>query len=356
MKDTLPPVAYVNPHLPAHQGIPIPERTYGMTPHIRVTVENSIGAWPGDSLFNCESGRKCPDPTLLPMDPYGAKTRWVDIGSSGPRDVDFTAKPDVDWLKVSPSKGHIETGATTDMRLRIRVDWEYAPASGKGVVQITATDGSHINVTIPVTIPKAPSSDFHGHVAGDGYVVIEASHFTRNSSSGHYAWQNMEGYGRTLSGLEMFPMTTQNFTLGSGPKLEYDFWTPTAGQAVEVNIQIGPTLNFFGLDKPLAFGVQLDDTPPYEIHPIPLEPLGYVVEKPGAKPSAIGAVPIDWVNIVKSEIRNVTLPVEFEEAGKHTLTIWGMSTGIIVERIWVDMGGIAKRGYSYLGPPESVRV
>jgi len=38
------------------------------------------------------------------------------------------------------------------------------------------------------------------------------------------------------------------------------------------------------------------------------------------------------------------------------LKIWGMSTGIIVERIWVDMGGIAKRGYSYLGPPESVRV
>lgn len=355
MKDTLPPVAFTNPNLPAHQGIPIPELGYGQTPHIRVTVENSIGAWPGDSLYNCESGRKCPDPTLLAMDPYGAKTRWVDIGSSGPKNVHFTAKPDVDWLQVMPSKGRIARDASTDTRLRISVDWEKAPDKGKGVVQLQATDGSHVNITIPVFIPEAPPSDFHGHVEGDGYVVMEAAHFSRNTSSEGYAFENIQGYGRTLSGLEMFPMTTQNFTLGTGPSIEYDFWTHTTGSA-EINVQIGPTLNFFGLDKPLAFGVQVDQTKPREIHPIPLEPLGYVTEKPGAKPSAIGAVPKDWVNIVKAEIRNVTIPIELKESGKHTLTVWGMSTGIVVERIWVDLGGIGKRGYSYLGPPESVRV
>jgi hypothetical protein len=27
-----------------------------------------------------------------------------------------------------------------------------------------------------------------------------------------------------------------------------------------------------------------------------------------------------------------------------------------VERIWVDLGGILERGYSFLGPPESKRV
>jgi len=355
MKESLPPVSFINPNLPAHQGIPIPELMYGQTPNIRVTVENSFGAWPGDSLWNCESGRKCPDPTLLPMDPYGAKTRWVDIGSSGPRNVDFTAVPDVEWLKVSPGKGRIARDASKDDRLRISVDWDNAPTSGAGKVQISGSDGSNVTITIPVTIPSAPPTDFHGFVEGDGYVVMEASHFSRNTSSEGYAFQNIEGYGRTLSGLEMFPMTTQNFTLGTGPSLEYDFWTHSKGPAV-VTVQIGPTLNFFGLDKPLAFGLQMDDDKAKEIHPIPLVPLGYVSEKPGSTPSAIGAVPIDWINIVKSEIRNVTMPVEFRRAGEHTLKIWGMSTGIIVERIWVDMGGIAKRGYSYLGPPESVRV
>ena len=355
MKDSLPPVSFMNPNLPAHQGIPIPELMYGQTPYIRVTVENSIGAWPGGSLYNCESGRKCPDPTLLPMDPYGAKTRWVDIGSSGPKNVHFTATPDVDWLNVSPSQGRIARDASTDTRLRLGVNWDKAPSSGHGKVLISGSDGSNVTITVPVHIPEAPLSDFHGYVEGDGYVVIEAAHFARNLSSHGYAFENIEGYGRSLSGLEMFPMTTQNFTLGSGPSLEYDFWTHTSGPA-EITVQIGPTLNFFGQDKPLSFGIQVDESKPKEIHPIPLEPLGYVTEKPGGTASAIGAVPVDWINIVKSEIRNVTLSVDLEEMGGHTLKVWGMSTGIIVERVWVDMGGIAARGYSYLGPPESVLV
>jgi hypothetical protein len=37
------------------------------------------------------------------------------------------------------------------------------------------------------------------------------------------------------------------------------------------------------------------------------------------------------------------------------LKIWGMSAGIVVERILVDFGGIRGRGHSYLGPQESRR-
>jgi hypothetical protein len=67
-------------------------------------------------------------------------------------------------------------------------------------------------------------------------------------------------------------------------------------------------------------------------------------------------VPPDWIGVVESDVRNVTLSVDFEQAGKHSLTVWGMSTGVVVERIWIDFGGIHDRGYSYLGPPESLRV
>jgi hypothetical protein len=43
-------------------------------------------------------------------------------------------------------------------------------------------------------------------------------------------------------------------------------------------------------------------------------------------------------------------------AGKHSLTLWGVTTGVVVERVLIDMGGIHRRGFSYLGPPESVVV
>jgi hypothetical protein len=52
----------------------------------------------------------------------------------------------------------------------------------------------------------------------------------------------------------------------------------------------------------------------------------------------------------------MTMDLGTEEPGQHTLSVWGMTVGIVLERIWIDMGGIEARGYSYLGPPESKRV
>jgi hypothetical protein len=53
----------------------------------------------------------------------------------------------------------------------------------------------------------------------------------------------------------------------------------------------------------------------------------------------------------------VRIPVKLAKSGgKHTIKIYGMTTGIVLERVLVDLGGIRSRGYSYLGPPESAHV
>jgi len=340
--------------VPARQGIPITELEYGQTSYIRVTIENSKGSWPGNTVYNCARGEHCGLPAFLPMDPFGSETRWIDVGSAGPMDVTFTVKGD-DWITIEPSHGKIMRDASTDMRLRLSIDWSKAPKEGTGQIRLAASDSSNVTINVPVTNYERPSKGFSGHVEGDQFIAIEAGHTSRNASEGEYAFQELRGYGRTLSGLEMFPRSTQNFTIGHGPSIEYDFWTHSAGDAL-VNIQIGPSLNFLGTNKTLAFGVQIDQADPVIINPIPTEPLGFAIERPGQTPVAIGAVPKDWINVVKSEIRNVVFPVKFEDSGKHTIKLWGMTTGIIVERILFDMGGISSRAPAYLGPPESRRV
>ncbi|OCF34376.1 hypothetical protein I317_06529 [Kwoniella heveanensis CBS 569] len=371
IRDSLPPVKFVNPYQASRPGIPIKEHALpGYVAYVRVTVENQVGAWPGDTGENCPGKFKCPDPTLLTMDPYGAKRRWIDIGSGGPKDTKFKLKADEEWLKLSQDRGNIKWDGTEDVRVYVSVDWDKVPVKlrsneaylAEGHVHLTSNDLTNVTITVPIVVPPSPPEDFHGHVQGDGYVVLEAAHFTRNSSAEGYAYEEIEGYGRTLSGVEMFPVTTQNFTAGEGPRLEYDIWTHGDSldeeNDIEITVQIGPTNNFL-VGKELAFGLQIDDQPVQEIHPIPTKFLQDVEGLDPFTKAATGAVPSDWLQAVSTENRNVTIPYKvdgWEKGGKHTISLYGMTTGMIIERIWVDVGGIKERGYSYLGPPESVRI
>jgi len=355
-RDTLPPVSFVNPHQPVLMGIPVPELHIPYSFSARVTVENSIGAWPGRNAGQCNSTMKCPDPALFTMDPYGAKQRWIDISAGGPKNFNFHVERSHEWLTISEEHGHIRRDGSTDKRLQVSVDWAKLGDETKeemGYITIRSTDGANVTVAVPVSVPAKVDEAYRGHVQGDGYVVMEAAHYTSKDTVGQYAWEEIDGYGRSLSGMEMFPTTAKNFTVGEGPSLSYDFWTHHSGPAM-VTLQIGPALNFIA-GKQISFGVQLDEEKVEEIQPVTMKRLGGIEVLPGQE-IFVGAVPPDWENVVKSDIRNVTVPADFGHAGKHTLKVFGMTAGVVLERVWVDFGGISARGYSFLGPPESVRV
>lgn len=342
MRNTMPQISFVTPHDASYPN----EISY-----MRVTAENYKGAWPGDNEFNCAIGYGCSDPIMMPMDPYG-RSRWFEVGSGGPKDITFTATSNESWLTVSPPDGWIKGDGSTDTRCWINVDWDSMPAdlvSGTGSISVNGSDGSMVMITVPVNNTQRPPEDFHGFVEGDGYVVMEAGHHTGNSSADMdgttYNWEEIDYYGRTYSGMAVYPIGPQNFTAGEGPSLSYDFWAVDSmpNNTVNVTLQIGPSLNFM-LGSFLSFGVSMDDQAPQSINPVPWAPLG--------------SQPKDWEWVVANEVRNVTLAMDLGAEGpaQHTLNIWGMTIGVVVQRIWIDMGGIEARGYSYLGPPESQRV
>lgn len=357
----MPPVSFiqeVEPAIPRWDGT-IP----GGPSYVRYTVENSYGAWPGHNYYNCPTGYDCPDPTMYRMDPYGQQTRWVDVSAGGPKNSTWRALSSAKWLKVTPDHGSVAQDGTTDTRVKISVDWSQLQGPegendyrfDNATVHFSASDGSNVTIACPVAIPRKPDPEFAGFVQGDGYVVMEAGHFTSNMTADGYAFEEIEAYGRSVSGLEMFPSTERNFTAGEGPSLTYDFWatgvpaTPKEWDGkVNVTVQLGPTFNFM-IGKELAFGLQLDDSDVLEIHPIP----------PTATFDHSGSTPVDWDEVVTHEIRNATASFDLRDAGKagkHSLTVYGMTAGVLIERIWIDFGGILSRGYSYFGPPESGRV
>jgi hypothetical protein len=343
VRNSLPPVSFVSKRSHSYD--------HGKIIHTRYTVENCLGAWPGDNKHNSLLGYNAPDPKLEPMDPYG-RSRWVDVGSGGPENVNFTAKSDQPWLKATPDSGLIRGDGTTDTRVWISVDWKQVEGKSPalyGHVTFSSTDGTSIVVTVPINNPNRPPADFHGAIQGDGFVAIEAAHHQAvvpaNLDGIEYSWEEIPFFGRTLSAVSIYPVGGYDFPLGQGPSVRYNFWAtelPKNGK-VEVTIHISPVLNFI-LGRRLSFGVQMDDQAPIKVEPVPEAPLG--------------SLPDDWETIVANEIREVKLEMQIEsnKPGAHALTIWGATTGIVVERILIDMGGIKKRGYSYLGPPESVIV
>jgi hypothetical protein len=108
---------------------------------------------------------------------------------------------------------------------------------------------------------------------------------------------------------------------------------------VDVTLHLGPALNFI-LGRRIAFAVQIDDGDVVPIYPVP--------------EAKLGSLPHDWEDVVANEIREVSTKGEVKAPGKHSITVYGMTAGIVLERVLVDFGGIKERGYSYLGPPASV--
>ena len=330
LRDSLPPVSYVSSR----------QRSFAknIDIHTRFTVENSLGAWPGDNKHNCLLGYNCSDPTLLPMDRYG-RSRWIEVGAAGTEDMRFEVEAD-SFMRVEPKNGSIKADGSTDARIYINVDWDKAGKASKGLVHVRSTDGAKVTVTIPLVRPSPPPKTFVGAVQGDGYIALEAAHFQQSVPHGAFTWEEIPFYGRTLSGMAVYPLTSERWEAGKGPALRYDFWaTSLPADKLEIILHIGPTLNYV-LGKPFQLAVSINDAEPTIVQPIP-----------DAEP---GALPEDWLKVVADEVREVRVALLLKEVGEHTLTVWAMGSGLVLERVLLDLGGIKARGYSYLGPPESV--
>ena len=100
---------------------------------------------------------------------------------------------------------------------------------------------------------------------------------------------------------------------------------------VEVNAILGPTQNFVP-GRGLRFAMAFDGQPPAVI-----DTLAHNTNR-------------DWEETVKDAVRYVKSSFTLSEPGYHTLKIWMVDPGIVLEKLVVDMGGVKP---SYLGPPES---
>jgi hypothetical protein len=121
------------------------------------------------------------------------------------------------------------------------------------------------------------------------------------------------------------------------PCLEYRMYLFSTGE-VELTAITSPILNFMP-HRGIHFAVSLDDQAPQTIT---LLPENYSAQNGNR----------DWEESVMNNARYPQTKLHVANSGYHTLKIWMIDPGVVLEKLVLNLGGERE---SYLGPPESFR-
>ena len=304
-------------NMPALANIQVPD-----VANMGIAVESSELAWPGAGS----------EPSLPRFDVFNQQNSYIDIFSRGRYPFTFTASTSQPWIHVSEAHGEVDQ----EKRIWISVDWLHAPqGSVSGSVSISSSSGQQVTVKLDAFHPTAPSAqELDGFVETDGYVSIEALHYTRKVDGVSAGWEKIEDLGRTLSAMTVFPVTAKSVALAPGaPCLEYKMYVFHPGTAV-VEAILDPTLDFVP-GRGLRYAVSFDDESPQMID---------VLRDKSSKA---------WSTSVKDSVRKSRSTHTIATPGYHILKFWMVDPGVVLQKLVVDFGGVRP---SYLGPPETYHL
>lgn len=163
----------------------------------------------------------------------------------------------------------------------------------------------------------------------DGYVSIEAEHFTRQKNGNNISWKVIPDLGKTLSAITTLPVTAIPQE-GDNVYLEYDVNLTSTGNA-RLIVLLSPTLNF-NSNKGLRYSVSID---------------GGEEQIVNFNQTFTERERENWVanSIIESATNH-----QIDKAGLHTIRFRVLDPGIVLQKIMLDLGGLKN---SYLGAPES---
>ena len=286
-----------------------------------VAIEGSTSAWPGATY----------EAVLPTMDVFNQQRRYIDVFNRGRAPFAFSATANTPWIILSESRGTIEK----EQRLWVSVDWSKVPKGlANGLVTISGAGVADVTVKVDAWYPQEPTrASLDGFVEGEGYVSMEAVHYTKKIDAASARWEKIDDLGRTLSSMTLFPVTATSVTPPkNSPCLEYKMYLFNAG-SVEVEAILAPTLGFVP-GRGLRYAISFDDQPPRVA-----DALGQNSRK-------------DWETTVEDSVRRVKSKHMLKSPGYHVLKFWMMDPGVVLQKLVVNLGGVRP---SYLGPPESYR-
>lgn len=265
---------------------------------------------------------------------------FVDIFLDKSQTIDWTASVSNNWIHCSQSSGQLSPEwGNKQTRIWVDVDWSKVQQNGKILGNITFS-GGHKQIVLKVKAYKKDAPELSGYtgiIENNGFVSIYATHFARQENKPANRWQPINGLGYTGNVLQALPLLPKSNTLtdtGSIKRgsafVEYDFYTfSSAAPVVTVfTLPTHPVNNNFSV----RYAVSIDDGP-----------LKVVDIKTTNRSE-------EWKqNVLRNRAeRKIDMP--FITAGKHTLRIYCIDPGVMLDEIRIDLGGLKS---AYMSIPET---
>jgi len=304
-----------------------PANTMPPVSWIQVPEKGSLGVSNDDASFQ-RNGRQF-SLSLGTIDSISNESRIVTLFNHGKSPVDYTIEPSASWIVASSSRG---TFGDAERQIVLHVDWSKVPTesdTAEGTVTVRSGDQRVATYTLGERRVNLMPEQIHGFIEADGYVAIEAADTSKRTADGDTHWEELPRYGETRSAMTLFPVTAASNT-ESKASLEYSMYLYDSGD-FQLQATLAPTLNFVP-GRGLRFAVSVDDS------------ARTIVDELEHNSQH------DWEQVVSDGVRRVTLPITIAKSGNHTLHVWAVDPGVVLERIVVSHGPLKP---SYLGPPES---
>lgn len=299
--------------LPEIEEIEVP-----VSPQMGIAIEGVSGWWPEANM----------EAVLPEFDPYQDQEVYIEIFNRGQQPFDYKISTLEPAIKLSAPTGKVEK----EVRVLVSIDWHNAP-QGKSNVPITISgpNGQELVVQVMIHNPESPSPDINGFIEGNGYVSMEAKHYTDAITTNGIEWTTIPDLGKTMSGVTPFPVTaSEQSPGGQSPHLSYNVYLFDAGE-IEIHTYLSPTLNFHN-DEGLKYAISIDNEVPQTIN--------------------LHSAPQNWDEDVADNIKILTSRHTVDTPGEHIVKFWMVDPGVVLQKIVIDTGGLEP---SYLGPPESFR-
>ncbi len=230
-------------------------------------------------------------------------------------------------------RGHRAAAQAADDRLAAETRFfneELAGGKWRGLMALEPADAQWSSMRLARwTPPAAPRVPVPSPAPGT-YLAFDAADFSGNTPRPGAAWTVIPGLGRTGRAVAVLPATALSRRLAdaaSAPRLDYSVAFPAAGSFV-LQVHLLPTHPVAG--SALRVAVALDDAPAQLIAFDPGD------GGPG------------WAQGVLNAVRVATAPLTVARGGAHTLHVYGLDPGVVLDRLVIDLGGLTP---SYLGPP-----